>query len=91
MLLRRDEFPSPLILLLFSILTFGLYFVYHEFKMLRELNRLVYGEPETMIEVVLAGITYLGCWFLTDLYQQDLINKYIDQNMMTNPSASSLL
>lgn len=68
----------------FSILTLGLYFAYHEFKMTRELHLQKEGVENPTIEFITLVLAFLGFWFIVDSYQQSLLNDISEQNTNKN-------
>ncbi len=76
-----DKIPSIAIVFIFSLLTLGLYFCYHEYKLTKKLHILLDGHRDKAIEITMGVLAFLGLWFLVDSYQQSLINKYINQNL----------
>lgn len=78
-MLPPDQQKSFIILVLFSLITFGLYFIWHEFKLTRELHELVYGSERLEIEILCGVASFFGLWFIVDSYQQTLINEYCDK------------
>ena len=81
-LLNREEF-SVFFLIFFSIITLGLYFVWHEYKMTKEVLIKVQGPSDSVdLKALLGAIAAaFGLWFIIDSYQQDLINKYIENQL----------
>ncbi len=73
-LLGREEYHFVKIVLL-SILTLGLYFCYHEYKMSRQLYDLYYGKGSYPYRpYAYAFLTFLGLWFIVDSSQQAMLN-----------------
>ena len=35
---------------------------------------------QQIVEILAAVITFMGLWFIVDLYQQYLINNFVEQN-----------
>jgi hypothetical protein len=63
-----------------TLITFGLYHVYHEYKLTKDIcltNNI--PEKET-IAIVAALISITGLWIFVDLYQQEQINQIIQEN-----------
>ena len=64
--------------LFFSLLTLGLYHVYHEYKLTRDICLLEGNIKDPEIYAILAGvISITGLWIFVDLYQQEIINRSI--------------
>lgn len=61
--------------LIFTLLTFGLYHIYHEYKKSSDIARVLGKDPDTsgLIAVVL---TFFVAWFVNDAIQQVDINAY---------------
>lgn len=59
----------------FCILTFGMYHVYHEYVVARDLMTLT-GEPQSMEPAIHVVLTCLGFPFVADAIQQYHINSY---------------
>jgi hypothetical protein len=76
--LGRDEF-SVVKTLIFSLLTFGLYFCYHEYKMTKDLQEKVYGQVDDTVALLSAIATFFALWFIVDSYQQSLLNLYVEK------------
>jgi hypothetical protein len=74
-ILGREEFSFWKLLVL-SILTLGLYFMYFEYKMTKELQLAVNGSYSKEVCWLCAIATFFGLWFVVDSYQQSLINLY---------------
>ena len=68
---------SFFLVFLFTILTLGFYFWYHEYKLTQELHELNGLYDLKLVEIFIPLLTFLGLWFLVDSYQQDLLNTYI--------------
>lgn len=68
---------SFILTMLFSFLTFGLYFWYHEYKLTKELHALNNIHDRELVEILVPLLTFFGLWFLVDGYQQDLLNEKI--------------
>jgi len=84
-ILGRDQY-SLFKVFLFSVLTLGLYFVYHEYKLTRELHPLAYG-TDGKTEAILCGVAaFFGLWFIVDSYQQSMINTWVKKNNTINSS-----
>ncbi len=69
-------------LALLTIITLGLYFVWHEYKMTKILMQKLYPDEPGSVEgtsLLSAALAFLGLWFLVDSYQQHLLNKIIDR------------
>lgn len=76
----NDGVPSVLFILILSICTFGLYFCYHEYKMTKKLHVVTGYKDQEIVEILAAVITFIGLWFIVDLYQQYLINLFVESN-----------
>ena len=68
---------SFFLVFLFTILTFGIYFWYHEYKLTKELHRVNGMYEMELVEIFIPLLTFFGLWFLVDSYQQDLLNTKI--------------
>lgn len=75
---QTRKIPHPWIVIILSVLTFGLYFIYHEFQMTREIHRLVENRTYPLIELAAGVGTFFGLWFIVDSYQQHLLNDYFE-------------
>lgn len=71
--------PSIFFIIIFSFLTFGLYFCYHEYRMAKKLHEVLGLEDQELVEVLCGLATFFGAWILTDLYQQYLINSFVEK------------
>lgn len=76
----NDGVPSVFFIVIFSIFTFGIYFCYHEYKMTKKLHEVAGFQDQQIVEILAAVITFIGLWFVVDLYQQYLINHFVDAN-----------
>lgn len=76
----NDGVPSVFFIFIFSIFTFGIYFCYHEYKMTKKLHEVVGFHDQQVVEILAAVITFIGLWFIVDLYQQYLINNFVEVN-----------
>ena len=76
--LPEDQRKSFILLVLFSFITFGLYFVWHEFRLTRELHTVVYGSERLEVELLCGVASLFGLWFIVDSYQQTLMNELCD-------------
>ncbi len=76
----NNEIPSVFFIIIFSLLTFGLYFCYHEYKMAKKLHELLGLEDQELVEVLCGLGSFFGFWILTDLYQQYLINTFVESS-----------
>jgi hypothetical protein len=74
----KEEF-SVFKTFIFSLLTFGLYFCYHEYKMTKELQEKVYGQVDDTVALLCAIATLFGLWFVVDSYQQSLLNLHVEK------------
>lgn len=79
-LAREEIAPSFVWVIIYSILTLGIYFGYHEYKLTKKLHLLNGHSEGKLIEIGSALLAILGFWFIVDSYQQNLINKYITTN-----------
>lgn len=70
---------------LFSIITFGFYFCYHEYRMTLDLHQKVYGQTKPWQSLWVIIATFFGLWFLVDSYQQGLINSYYERKTQLDP------
>ena len=77
----NDGLPSVFFIVVFSIFTFGLYFCYHEYKLTKKLHEVTGHEDQLIVEILAAVITFFGLWFVVDLYQQYLINIFVESNV----------
>jgi hypothetical protein len=77
-LLGVREIPSFAKVFLFSVLTLGIYFCYHEYKLTNKLHSLNYNKTYPGNEYFMGFLTFLGLWFIVDSYQQSLINAYLE-------------
>jgi hypothetical protein len=84
LILKRDKIPSFFKVILFSVLTLGIYFAYHEFYLTRELHKLVFKRTYLFQEVCFALMAFIGLWFIVDCYQQSLLNDIIAKNSSVN-------
>lgn len=80
------ELPSIVVVFLLSVITLGLYFCYHEYKLTKKLHGLRYGVENSTVEVGAGILTFFGLWFIVDSYQQSLINGYLGSK---SPSQSN--
>ena len=76
-ILKRDSF-SPFWTLVFSLLTFGIYFFYHEYKLTDEIYTLTYGVRNKDLAMLCGIGSALGMWFIVDCFQQHMLNSYIE-------------
>lgn len=67
-------------LIFLSLVTFGIYFAYHEYKMTRLLHEKLYGHRYPEIEVACGIATFFALWFFVDSYQQVLMNQWADRH-----------
>ena len=70
--------PSIFFIIILSLLTFGLYFCYHEYRVAKKLHQALGENDQELVEVLCGLATFLGLWILTDLYQQYLINTFVE-------------
>lgn len=78
-LLGQKKFPESILkLLFFTLITLGFYFIYHEIMMTRALHRLNYGKSYFLLNIIVGFLTFFGLWFIVDSYQQNLLNRYIE-------------
>lgn len=60
----------------FSLITFFLYHIYHEYKLTRDMVKEVDPTADAEILGLIAGvISATGLWVFVDLYQQELLNR----------------
>ena len=64
-------------LLLLTLITLGFYFVWHEYKMTRDLYLKVHGVPGKDVAFWCGVAAFFGLWFVVDSYQQSLINLWV--------------
>lgn len=76
-LLKRNTY-SPFWTLVFSFLTLGLYFFYHEYKLTDEIYHLTYGVRNKDLAILCGIGSALGMWFVVDCFQQHMLNSYIE-------------
>jgi hypothetical protein len=86
MLPNEEPIPSVVLVLIFSLLTFGLYFCYHEYKLTKKLHMLQYGVANPTLEIGAGILAFFGLWFVVDSYQQNLINEYLEVGPIYNPT-----
>ena len=61
---------------LFSLITFGIDHVYHEYKLTRGMIKEVEPDSDAQLIGLIAGaISATGLWIFVDIYQQDLLNQ----------------
>ena len=48
--------------------------------MTKKLHEVAGFENQEVVEVVAAVVTFMGLWFIVDLYQQYLINLFVESN-----------
>ena len=77
---------SPSTVFLLSVLTFGGYFVYHEYRLTIDLQAQLLGEHRKLLSLWVIPATMIGVWPVVDSYQQMLINSAIkgEQNLSQN-------
>jgi hypothetical protein len=78
-MIRRKEY-SFLRWFFFTLLTLGIYHIYHEYKLTRDfclLNNIV--EDVELISILAGVISATGMWIFVDVYQQILLNRKIEQ------------
>ena len=75
-LLGRGEY-SPIWTLIFAILTFGIYFFYHEYKLTAHIYKLTFAEENKQLAILCGIASALGMWFIVDSFQQHMLNSYI--------------
>jgi Domain of unknown function (DUF4234) len=80
-LLGREEMPSFTKTMILSIITIGIYFGWFEYKMAKELHLITYGQRRPGLEYAIGIFSWMGLWFVVDLYQQDLINRIIEKRV----------
>jgi hypothetical protein len=72
----NEEKYSFLKWLLFTLLTFGLYHIYHEYKLTRDMYEFVAGKNNGLeVGIIAAIISATGAWIFVDLYQQSILNE----------------
>lgn len=60
---------------LLSLVTFGLYHIYHEYKLTRDMYENVTDDKNGLEVGIIAGvISATGAWIFVDLYQQSILN-----------------
>lgn len=58
-----------------TVLTFGIYHIYHEYKLTRDMYENVTGQNNGLEVGIIAGlISATGAWIFVDLYQQSVLN-----------------
>lgn len=67
-------------LIFLSIVTFGIYFAFHEYKMTRELHERLYKMRYPEIEIACGIATFFAMWFFVDSYQQVLMNQWAEKH-----------
>jgi hypothetical protein len=75
--LQEDKY-SLFFTLFLSLITLGLYFCYFEYKMTRDLLKKRYGDDDWIKPLWTMLASFLGLWFLVDLYQQQILNELVD-------------
>lgn len=60
--------------MILSALTFGTYFLYHEYRLTTQINKKLIDKPRKMFSLWVIPATFLGLWPLVDSYQQALLN-----------------
>lgn len=48
--------------------------------MTKKLHEVAGFKDQWFVEILSAVMTFMGLWFITDLYQQYLINIFVDMN-----------
>lgn len=71
----REEKYSFWMWLLFTIVTFGLYHIYHEYRKTADIAR-VHGEANSYEPLITVLLTMFGLFFVADAIQQAQINRY---------------
>ena len=87
-LLQEERF-SYLQVLIFTILTLGLYFCYHEYLLTKTLHFKISKQRYVGREIACLLGSFLGLSFIVDAYQQQLLNEYI-QGLAAHGTTSSL-
>jgi sensor histidine kinase YesM len=82
---NKKVIPHFLWILFLSIITLGIYFAYHEYKMTKEIHLRFYGESFPMMEVLLALLTFMALWFVVDTYQQYILNQIAEGKKVVRP------
>jgi hypothetical protein len=77
-ILGRDEFSLSRAFF-FSLISFGLYFCYHEYKMTKVLQEKTFDVDNKTAPFLCALATFFGLWFVVDSYQQSIINEYLER------------
>ena len=58
-----------------TVCTFGIYHIYHEYKLTRDMYENVTGQNNGLEVGIIAGlISATGAWISVDLYQQSVLN-----------------
>ena len=61
--------------LILTFITLGLYHIYHEYKLTREMYETLDGIDNGLEVGIIAGlISATGAWIFVDLYQQSILN-----------------
>ena len=87
-LLQEERF-SYLQVLIFTILTLGLYFCYHQYLLTKTLHFKISKQRYVGREIACLLGSFLGLSFIVDAYQQQLLNEYI-QGLAAHGTTSSL-
>ena len=67
---------SFILWMILSIITLGIYHVYHEYQLTKYLYKQSNGQDNPIFIGLVAGlVTCTGLWMFVDLYQQDLLNN----------------
>ena len=62
--------------LFFTIITFGIYHIYHEYKLTRDMYEVITDTGSSFEVGLIAGIiSATGAWIFVDLYQQTMLNQ----------------
>lgn len=75
-IMGRNEY-SAFWTVVFSLLTFGIYFFYHEYKLTNEIHRISYGRENKDLSILCGVASAFGMWFIVDTFQQHMLNSYI--------------
>jgi hypothetical protein len=58
-----------------TILTFGLYHLYHEYKLTRDMYKTITGMNNGLeISIISGAVSAIGAWIFMDLYQQSILS-----------------
>lgn len=76
-----EKFPRFSLVVLFTVLSIGLYFVYHEFRTTRKIHVAVKQKPQLGTELCTIPLTILGLSVFVDLYKQFLLNQTTERTL----------